>query len=116
VKRSLYVGSLTPLVEDQRSPVVLQMPSIFGALHFFQSMNFQPTLAAFSAEGGRALRFIINTDLTNHFHVQYMKGSIQLKVDRACFLINIAGLNSGLQIDYRPHPRQFGQKPKLGYS
>ena len=118
--QKLIVGSLTPLVEDQHLSVVLQISSIFGTLHFFRSMSFQLILVFFSAERGRPReremrgRERITTDMANLFHVQYMKGSIQLEVHRTCFLI--AGCRSGLKVDNRPHSCQFGQKPKLGHS
>ena len=57
---------------------------------------------------------LIATDMANHFHVQYVKGSIQLEVHGTCFLT--AGCRCGLKVDNRPHPCQFGKKPKLGHS
>ena len=87
-------------------------------------MNFQLIPVFFSAEGRKEEerereremrgREVFTTDMANHFHVQYMEGSIQLEVHGTCFLI--AGCRSGLKVDNRPHPCQFGQKPKLGHS
>ena len=112
-----YISSLTPPVEGQHLFVVLQISLVFGALRFFQSMNFQLTRVFFSAEREREResteRGRETVDLTNHFHVQYLKCSIQLIVHRDRLFTT--RLYSGLKVSNRPYPRQLGQKAKLGH-